>query len=285
MSTIPRIRRVVATGIHRVLLVVGVAGLVYVPVAFATGGHTAAVPVLLLAILMIASSVGLARSLDIQRTVRRMTTRQAEAPVSVTAAAPPIGQSRLPSPRGREVTSGRILAGAGADQLPVIGFAMIDMSEDDVRRTIAELAEHQLLSASFKPLLILDQPVFGAARAFGYPAELIIPAGHWQGSQADRANYLQGRLDSLRDSYGCAGVVRIPASGLGDFGRAQVDSLAAEWARRHKISLPSTEVARRRPVAIIAASSLSSALPAAAVSPNEPPPIPRGRPASTTSAR
>lgn len=269
MSMLQRSRRVVAISSHRVLLVIGILGLVLVPFTWADDGIGLAIAVFLLAMLVVAMSVQLARSLDVQRTVRRLT--PPASPRRVVADAAPVAGGVTPvavKPQptksqpvpGKDVTRGRVLVGYGADQLPVIGFAILDMPQDNVRKVIHDVAEHQLLAASFKPLLILDEPYFGPARGYGFPAELIIPARTWSGSQAERAQYLGARLNSLRHSYGCAGVIRVPASGLDDFGRAQVDHLATEWAARYNVALPGTKKRPTPPATSITASPIPQPL-------------------------
>lgn len=79
------------------------------------------------------------------------------------------GQTTMPLHAGRHLT------GAGLDRLPVVGVLATGLSTEEAEQLIETVALLQHDLASFRPLFILDQPVFAATRAHGYVLEHLVP--------------------------------------------------------------------------------------------------------------
>lgn len=102
------------------------------------------------------------------------------------------------------------LRGSGVGRLPVVGVLGLGLSTDQATRLVDHVAELQETSASFRPVLVLDRPVFAAARAHGYVLEHVVPrdawsAGGWSAEDHPEAGsweaYLGRRLGSVVDRY------------------------------------------------------------------------------------
>ena len=236
MNALKNLRRVVA--IHLQWIIAGCGALAIpgsVAVTLISGIRFGAV-LFLLGLMAIGVSIQMARSLDIQRRVRKL---GAEPAATISReAAPPAKKQQLSAPAGPvpgvDVAPGRLVSGYGVRELPVIAFDLTGMSEDQVRSAVDGIAGYQLISGSFKPVLLLDQPSFGPIRAYGYVAELIIAADEWQANDSQRERYVQLRLQSIMIDYGCAGIIRASPEGMGEVSAAVIDKLTSDWIAVHR---------------------------------------------------
>lgn len=265
MSSLQQMRHIVAVKAHWALMCIGVATILFSPFAVVLANVALAVLLMLGGILAVAMSIQMARSLDVQRKVRKLATAKAtsppsshksgSAPYQKTSPAPlqrvqPTASERAVSPAkqekwkstaraaGADVTAGRLLARDGTEGLPVIAFDMTRMEEERISGVVESIAAHQLITGAFKPLCIIDQPDFGPVRAYGYLTELLISPREWSEDQGSRADYVRRRLDSIVSTYGCSAVIRPSAEGLGDISLALVDKTIADWAKDHNVALP-----------------------------------------------
>lgn len=114
--------------------------------------------------------------------------------------------------------AGRHVAGADVSRLPVVGIVATDLGEAQALALIDAVADLQAELASFRPLFVLDQPVFAAARAHGYVLELVVPrAAFATGAHGDPQGwegYLARRLGSLIDHYQLWHLARADGAGL-----------------------------------------------------------------------
>jgi hypothetical protein len=122
-----------------------------------------------------------------------------------------------------DVTPGKLLAGLGIDQLPVVLLSLVRLAEDAAENAesgkvidaaIDEVAELQLLGAGFRPVFLLDTPAFSRARSYGYVAELVTPLSTWAGDPADWQEYIGARVASMTRAYGISAVITIGPHGL-----------------------------------------------------------------------
>lgn len=104
----------------------------------------------------------------------------------------------------------RHLTGSGVLRLPVVGVLGLGLTTDQAERLVDVVARLQEQTAAFRPVLVLDRPVFAAARAHGYVLEHVVPqaaweAGGWTAEEvpADGSweSYLARRLGSVTDRY------------------------------------------------------------------------------------
>ncbi len=122
-----------------------------------------------------------------------------------------------------DVAPGRLLAGIGVEQLPVVLVSLVgladDVAENAVRgkvidAVIDEVAELQLLGAGFRPVFLLDTPAFSPVRSYGYAVELVTAAAIWSGEPADWSEYIGTRVTSMMRTYGISAAVTVGPGGL-----------------------------------------------------------------------
>jgi len=137
--------------------------------------------------------------------------------------------SELPA----EVAPGRLLAGIGVHQLPVVLLTLLgptdslankQMTDKVIDAVIDEVAEMQLLGAGFRPMFLLDTPAFSRARSYGYLVELVTPATAWSTESADWPDYIGARVASMIRTYGISAVVRVGRDGLDEVARGLLRS-------------------------------------------------------------
>ena len=132
-----------------------------------------------------------------------------------------------------ELSAGRLLGGTGTDRLPVILLSLVGLADGDGRNrsigdvvdgVIDDVAEMQLLGASFRPVFLLDTPAFSRARGYGYVAELVTPRGAWTSESVDWSEYVGARIASMRTNFGVSAVITIAPHGLDDVTRGALRS-------------------------------------------------------------
>ena len=70
----------------------------------------------------------------------------------------------------------------------------------ELAELLDEIADLQRRVRSFRPLLVLDRPVFREARRHGFVLELVLPEDGWTGADP-WSDYLAARLTALIDLY------------------------------------------------------------------------------------
>ena len=132
-----------------------------------------------------------------------------------------------------DVAAGRLLAGLGVEQLPVILFSLIGLTDGTaenaavskvVDAVIDEVAETQLLGAGFRPVFLLDTPAFGRVRSYGYAVELVTPAAGWVGEGVEWSDYVGARVGAVRAAYGVSVVICVDGGGLDGVARGVLRS-------------------------------------------------------------
>jgi len=142
-------------------------------------------------------------------------------------------RSTQPAAAPLELAAGRLLAGLGTERLPVILISLVGLTEDIEENAAArevvdvvidEVAECQLLGASFRPVFLLDTPAFGRARSYGYVVELVTPRSAWLGEPADWPVYIAARVRSMATIYGVSAMITVGSDGLNDAARGLLRS-------------------------------------------------------------
>jgi hypothetical protein len=131
-----------------------------------------------------------------------------------------------------DVAPGRLLAGIGVEQLPVVLVSLVGLADDvaDAVRgkvidsVIDEVAELQLLGAGFRPVFLLDTPAFSRVRSYGYAVELVSAAAAGSGEPADWPEYIGARIASMMRTYGISAVVTVGPHGLDNVARGLLRS-------------------------------------------------------------
>ena len=177
----------------------------------------------------------LARRMPGYRWVRR----RAVPRIRRSAAAQALAHRMFPteSPRGEgppaDVAAGRLLAGLGTEQLPVILLSLVGLTDGTadnaassnlVDAVIDEVAEMQLLGAGFRPVFLLDTPAFGRARSYGYVAELVTPRTVWVGEPVEWSEYVAARVTSMTTAYGVSTMITVGPGGLDEVARGVLRS-------------------------------------------------------------
>ncbi|MFB9731614.1 hypothetical protein [Ornithinimicrobium kibberense] len=104
----------------------------------------------------------------------------------------------------------RHVAGPDVLRLPVVGVLGLGLTPVQAAQLVDHVAELQEECLSFRPVLVLDRPVFNEARAHGYVLEHVVPSDTWAagGWTADGVpapgsweSYLARRVSSVTDRY------------------------------------------------------------------------------------
>lgn len=119
-----------------------------------------------------------------------------------------------------DVSAGTLLGGLGTEQLPVVLVLMIGTPPAAVGSVVEEVARLQVLHASFRPVFVLDSPMFGPVRRFGYPVELLVGREDWSDPTSTWEEYLRVRLASIRRHFRSTAMIRLGADGLDAVDRA-----------------------------------------------------------------
>lgn len=107
---------------------------------------------------------------------------------------------------------GTLLAGQGLDNVPVVVLSLIGTPEEDVPERLAQIGQEQLLTAGFRPVLVVDGDHFAAIRPYGWPVELVLSQDRWDQEESlqDETGwdaYLVRRLQEIRRNYRAAALL------------------------------------------------------------------------------
>ncbi|NLG22391.1 MAG: hypothetical protein GX555_13290 [Actinomycetales bacterium] len=107
---------------------------------------------------------------------------------------------------------GTLLAGQGLDNVPVVILSLVGTPDDLVPERLEEIGQEQLLTAGFRPVLVVDGDHFGAIRRYGWPVELVLSEAQWDADESlrDEAGweaYLVRRLQEIRRNYRAAALL------------------------------------------------------------------------------
>lgn len=124
-----------------------------------------------------------------------------------------------------DVTAGNLVAGVGAERLPVVAVIALDIgSAEQLDQLVEEIAELQVLTAGFRPVFVLATPRLGAPRAFGYPVELLTPESEWADEQPWQ-EYARVTLASIFSVYRTTASLVVSPGGLSSTDRLILASL------------------------------------------------------------
>lgn len=177
----------------------------------------------------------LARRMPGYRWVRRRAVPRIRRSAAARALADRMFPTEVPNGSGppADVAAGRLLAGLGTEQLPVVLFSLVGLSDGAADQSavthvldavIDEVAETQLLAAGFRPVFLLDTPAFARTRSYGYVAELLTPRAAWVGEPADWSSYVGARVASMTATYGVSTMIAVGPDGLDDVARGVLRS-------------------------------------------------------------
>lgn len=126
-----------------------------------------------------------------------------------------------------DVAPGNLLARVGTESLPVTLVIIIGADAETIERTVDEIAELQVVSAGFRPVIVTDRPVFRAMRRYGYPAELLVPEEDWNADDQGLTwhEYARARIALLFSTYRASASLSVGPEGLDAAARLLLSSL------------------------------------------------------------
>ncbi len=124
------------------------------------------------------------------------------------------------------LSSGRLVAGHGLDNLPVVLVSLVGADADDVPALLERVAQEQVLTGGFRPVVLLDSDHFAEVRTYGYPVDFVVPPEAWTDAEVPWRDYFRERLRDMRRAYGAAAMVELRT--LDDLGFDVLASLATE---------------------------------------------------------
>ena len=107
------------------------------------------------------------------------------------------------------LSAGNLVAGHGTDHLPVVLVSLVGAPAEDVPRLLEQIAQEQVLTGGFRPVLLLDSDHFAEVRQYGYPVDFLVPEAEWTDEQVPWRDYFRERLRSMRQSYGAVAFVEL----------------------------------------------------------------------------
>ncbi|NEE04099.1 hypothetical protein [Phytoactinopolyspora halotolerans] len=125
-----------------------------------------------------------------------------------------------------DVAPGNVLGGVGTERLPVVVVLMLDVPAERIGPIVDEIARLQLLTAGFRPVLVLDRPQLSAVRRYAYPSELLISRDHWADEYQSWTEYAQQRLGRIITTYRSSATVVVGPEGLDEANRMILSSCA-----------------------------------------------------------
>ncbi|NDL57414.1 hypothetical protein [Phytoactinopolyspora mesophila] len=129
-------------------------------------------------------------------------------------------------PAPLDVASGNLVGGVGTERMPVAVIIMLGVPADRVEPIVDEIARLQLLTAGFRPVIVMDAPALGAARRYGFPTELLIAEDDWTDEHQPWDEYARLKLGRIIATYRCVSTVTVGPDGLDDTGRLILTSCA-----------------------------------------------------------
>lgn len=124
-----------------------------------------------------------------------------------------------------DVEAGNLLGGVGVERLPVVAVIMISVPSDRIGDVVDDVARLQVLTAGFRPVFVMDTPMFGATRRYGYPVEFLTARSSWDDSPDSWGEYAGSRIRSVIATYRTSATVSVHPSGLDENGRLLLGSL------------------------------------------------------------
>lgn len=114
------------------------------------------------------------------------------------------------------LSAGRLLGGQGLDNLPVVLVSLVGAADDDVPELLEKVAQEQVLTGGFRPVVLLDSDHFAEVRRYGFAVDFVVPQAAWTDPDVAWRDYFRERLRSMRRGYGAVALVELSEpDGLG----------------------------------------------------------------------
>lgn len=118
------------------------------------------------------------------------------------------------------------LTGDDVARLPIVGFLALGFAREQLVALLEQLADVQRRTRGFRPLLLVDLPVFAEARAHGYVVDLLIPQAGWADQDDAWARYIAHRVLGATDHYELSWLVTVQPGGLSAIDVGVLEELA-----------------------------------------------------------
>ncbi|PSK91719.1 hypothetical protein CLV30_13420 [Haloactinopolyspora alba] len=125
-----------------------------------------------------------------------------------------------------DVGAGNLISGVGRERLPVVVVVLLGVHDHQVDDIVREIAELQVLTGGFRPVVVMDTPRLGAARTWGYPAELLTDESSWTHESQSWDEYVCETLASVFATYRSTASLIIGPDGLSRADRLLLNGLA-----------------------------------------------------------
>lgn len=111
----------------------------------------------------------------------------------------------VPLPAGAAFPEGHGL------ELPIVVVLALGLEEGQLAAVAGHLQQEQVLSAAFRPVLVVDRPAFGPLRDCGYACEQLLPEERYPalGLGTPWADYVAGHVRRIVATYGARRVVPV----------------------------------------------------------------------------
>ncbi|MEE6283154.1 hypothetical protein [Georgenia sunbinii] len=114
------------------------------------------------------------------------------------------------------LAAGNVIGGLGLDNLPVVLVSLVGAAPRDVPALLERVAQEQVLTGGFRPVIVLDSDHFAEVRQYGYPVDFVVPQSAWTDTTTAWPAYFRDRLRSMRRGYSAVGLVDLrETDGLG----------------------------------------------------------------------
>lgn len=120
---------------------------------------------------------------------------------------------------------GRYVCGRDVARLPIVGVVGTGLTDAEADELLNQLAELQHRLRSFRPLLVLDRPIFATARRHGFVLEVLTSAAAWPGSSSTWATHVGARIASIIEDYRLWTVLTVAQGRLAPVDIAILESL------------------------------------------------------------
>lgn len=116
----------------------------------------------------------------------------------------------------RAPIAGRAFAADEAQPLPVALIVCRGLDEAEAELLAARVEHAQIVSAAFRPVFVLDTPVFGPLRLRSFAFEHVLDRSGWEQlyDPSGWTDYVLRQLGTLRSDYGATTVVPVESGSL-----------------------------------------------------------------------
>lgn len=115
------------------------------------------------------------------------------------------------TPLPLKIRAGRYFTDKKARRLPIVILVATGLREEDAEALAREIERAQLMTASFRPVFVIDSADFTPFRRRGYVVERVMPADEFRSIAPTHAylEYLTTRLETVLREYRAISIIPI----------------------------------------------------------------------------